>query len=393
MARKFLALFAAIILLSAGGLLSFGTVALASSPPQNLCVLPGPKVTRYYEGCEKDGGQRAKLDDTAPAEATKPARVAKAKAPPVAPMNTPIADLVVPAITNPLDSKSCHEGWNTHLAIGDSFSDLNFLDTGNCNVALAKGAQFSWSRDHIARNDQWSAKGAVAEELIWIRPGEKPDGAYLNMWAIAPTVNFQRVTNSNTALASQNANTLSYGFSSEAFFDNVGKVWQFYARARANVNSDFSGLTHSYSTTAEFQPLSDFYGIGRSFAIGSAAYFWALPLVRAQYFEKATNLATDPIFTAHHQVLRAGPVLSLNLIPQETANVDPNKPYTPKWLFNVTSSWYQDFLSSRTYQHVNPSFTYNFTDNIGLTVSYEWGQVETTGKKVDLATIGLSVKN
>jgi hypothetical protein len=89
------------------------------------------------------------------------------------------------------------------LAIGDSFSDLNFLNTANCNGAQAKGAQFSWSRDRVAFNDQWAAKGAVAEELIWINPNPVPDGPYLNLWAIAPTVTFQRVTNSNTALAAQ----------------------------------------------------------------------------------------------------------------------------------------------------------------------------------------------
>jgi hypothetical protein len=293
-----------------------------------------------------------------------------------------------------LDSKACHDGWNTHLAIGDSFSDLNFLNTANCNGALAKGAQFSWSRDHVALNDQWSAKGAVAEELIWIRPGKPPEGAYLNMWAIAPTVNFQRVTNSNTAMAAQNANVLSYGFSSEALFDHVDRVWQVYARARANINSDFSGLTHSYSTTAELQALSDAYGIGRNFAVGSLAYFWVIPLVRAQYFERESKLVKDPIFSAHNEVLRAGPVISLNFIPQDTTNVDPSKPAPPpKWLFNVTYSWYQDFFSSHTFQHVNPSLSYNFTDNIGLTLGYEWGQIETTGKKVDLTTISLTVKN
>ena len=93
-------------------------------------------------------------------------------------------------------------------------------------------------------------------------------------------------------------------------------------------------------------------------------------------------------------MLRAGPVLSLNFIPQETTDVDPNKPPpAPKWLLNVTYSWYRDFLSGRTFEHFNPSFTYNFTDNIGLTLGYERGQIEQTGKKIDLTTVSLSVKN
>ena len=100
------------------------------------------------------------------------------------------------------------------------------------------------------------------------------------------------------------------------------------------------------------------------------------------------------IRSSGNEVLRAGPVVSFNFVPQDTTNVDPSKPApAPKWLFNVTYSWYQDFLSSHTFQHVNPSLSYNFTDNIGLTLGYEWGQIEATGKKVDLTTISLTVRN
>jgi hypothetical protein len=394
MAKGVFGLLVASLMLPCAVELASSTPALAGASLDALCVLPDHKVKRYYARCARDGGQRATFEDTKPAEAVASAPNVMAKSQAL-PTKTSMTTAAAPVTTpNPLDSKACIDGWNTHLAIGDSFSDLNFLNTANCNGAQAKGAQFSWSRDRVALNDQWSAKGAVAEELIWIRPGAPPDGAYLNMWAIAPTVNFQRVTNSNTAMAAQNANVLSYGFSSEALFDQVGDVWQVYARGRANVNSDFTGLTHSYSTTAEFQALSDYYGIGRNFAVGSLGYFWVIPLVRAQYFERESKLVKDPIFSAHNEVLRVGPVVSLNFVPQDTTNIDPSKPApTPKWLLNVTYSWYQDFLSSHTFQHVNPSLSYNFTDNIGLTLGYESGQIETTGKKVDLTTISLTVKN
>jgi hypothetical protein len=44
-----------------------------------LCVLPGQKVKRYYEGCEKDGGQRAKFDDVMPDQVAAPTPTAKPK--------------------------------------------------------------------------------------------------------------------------------------------------------------------------------------------------------------------------------------------------------------------------------------------------------------------------
>ncbi len=76
--------------------------------------------------------------------------------------------------------------------------------------------------------------------------------------------------------------------------------------------------------------------------------------------------------------------LSFNFIPHDTTDADPNKPPPPpKWLLNVTYSWYRDFYSGRTFEHFN----------IGLTLGYESGRIEQTGKKVDLTTISLSVKN
>lgn len=293
-------------------------------------------------------------------------------------------------------SKGCVDGWNTHLVIGDSFNDLNFLNTATCQAGAAKGAQFSWTRDRVAANDQWSAKGAVAEKFIWVGgPDGPPNSAYLNLLAFAPFVTFQRVTNSNPKSASQNADVLSYGFSSEALFDRVADVWQVYLRARANVNSAFDGPIKSRSLTGEVQPLSDAYFIGRNIPIRGIGYFWVIPLIRAQYFQRVSNSTpADPIFNQSNDVFRAGPVISLNLIPQDSVNVDPNKPApAPLWILNVTYSWYRDFRNNQTYHHFNPSFTYNFTESIGASIGYESGQVDQTGKKIDLTTISLTIKN
>jgi hypothetical protein len=368
--------------------------ALAQAPLDKLCVMPDHKIKRNYRDCEKDGGQVGTFEETNTRPVTSEIKSNKKTKVTGAAIAEP-AKLPAIALTAP-NPNTCVDGWNRHLAIGDSFNDLNFLNTASCNAALAKGAQFSWSRDRVAVNDQWSAKGAVAQQFVWISPRDSvPDsGAYLNMLAIAPTVSFQRVTNSSSKLSAQNANVLSYGVSSEALVDRVADFWQVYVRGRANINADFDGIAHSWSTTGEFQALSDRYGIGRNFAVGSLGYFWVIPFVRAQYFHRESASILDPIFAFRNDVFRAGPVVSFNFVPQDEANVDPNKPaQAPKWLFNVTYSWYKDFLSSRTYYHFNPSLSYNFTDNIGVTLGYEVGQIDQTGKKIDMATIGLSVKN
>jgi hypothetical protein len=296
-------------------------------------------------------------------------------------------------------SKACDIGFSTHFVIGDSFNDLNFLDTSNCNPAPAKGAQLSWSRDGVAANRQWSVKGAVAEKLIWLYvPDSKPTAPYVNLFAVAPVVNFQRVVNSNAKLATtQNVDVLSYGFSGEALVANVQDVfqksWQVYVRARALANSDFEGNTKSWSGTFEVEPLSDFYHLGSNIQVGSLGYIWIYPLARAQYFQRVNN-STDPIFSGGNEVFRAGPAVSVSLIPQPTTDADPNKPRpAPQWILNLTYSWYRDFLHGQDFAHWNPSFTYNITDNVGLSLGYEKGKIETNGKDVDLATVSLTVKN
>jgi hypothetical protein len=336
------------------------------------------------------------LSETKPASQSKP--TVKPAAKPLGPIVAANAGNTSPIIPSPIDSaKGCHNGWNTHLTIGDSFNDLNFLSTKDCAAAGAKGAQFSWARDGIAFNDQWTAKGAVAERFVWLNePESKPTAPYLNLLAVAPVFTFQRVTNSNLTLASKNVDTLAYGFSSEALFDRVAKDWQVYLRARATANGDFEGHTHSWSATGEVQPLNRIF---EHITIPSVGYLILQPLIRAQYFERVgpanpTTYKNDPIFNLGANVVRAGPVISATIIPQPLENTDPNKPPPqPQWSFNITYSWYSDLVRRQTFEHFNPSFTYNFTDNIGLTLSYERGKVEQTGNKIDLASIGLSIKN
>ena len=206
---------------------------------------------------------------------------------------------------------------------------------------------------------------------------------------LLPFVNFQRVANTNPTVGkTSNVDSLSYGFSSEALIagiqDAFAKPWQVYARARLNANGDFEGNTNSWSTTFEIEPLSDAYFIGSNIPLSGVGYIWFYPLARAQYFERLHN-STDPIFNRGNEVFRAGPAVSLSLIPQPSPVFDPNKPRpAPQWILNFTYTWYHDFLHGQEFSHWNPSFTYNITDNVGLSVAYERGKIETSAKPVDL---------
>jgi hypothetical protein len=67
----------------------------------------------------------------------------------------------------------------------------------------------------------------------------------------------------------------------------------------------------------------------------------------------------------------------------------------PDWLQKFSGSvsfdWYQDTISNRKYQHLLAMLTYNITKNYGVTASYEDGEVEETGARIEITKVGLSV--
>lgn len=388
-------------LLLAGAYILWGTSANAKQYRYKVCFTEAGRYTLDVGHCAS-----AKLGDivtTAPIAGyrgtTSPPAATAAKINPQGVAPSTAAVTPSPDTSAARSSRVCPEGWFSHLVVGDSFTDLNFLNTANCNAAAAKGAQFSWSRDAIAGNSQWSAKGTAAWNSIWLyTPTERPTAPYVNLLAIAPVVNFQRVENTNPKVgATQNVDVLSYGFSSEALLagvhDPLLNSWQIYLRARGTANGDWEGHTNSWATTFELEPLSDAYRIGSNIMIGNFGYIWVYPLLRTQYFQ-AMNHSTDPIFIRGNEVLRTGPAISVSLVPQPTGSFDPSKPRPdPQWILNVVYTWYTDVLHGQQFQHWNPSFTYNITDNIGLSAAYESGKIETNGKSINLATVSLTVKN
>src|SRR5271166_4482492 len=143
-----------------------------------------------------------------------------------------------------------------HHILRDSYSDLSFFDTSTCATDLSKvkGATFSWSYDGIAKNNQWLAEGVAGARFLYLEQTPGTGEPYVNYIAIAPLVQFQRVTNSSPKQAKSNIDVLSPGVSSEAFIDQLTPNSQMYLGLRGNANGDFEGNVHSWSGTAEIQP-------------------------------------------------------------------------------------------------------------------------------------------
>jgi hypothetical protein len=282
-------------------------------------------------------------------------------------------------------------GATAYPFLRDSYADLSSgINPGDClpDLKKSKGAQFSWSRDRINNNDQWSAKGVAGLRFTWLGQGANSTDPYLNYFALVPLVRFQRVTNSNVKLSGQDVDVLSPGISGEFLFNQVlDPNLELYARGRANANSDFEGHTKSWSGTFELQPVYDPLRIGTNLIVGYT-YWTFSPLARFQYFSRVAN-SNDPLFATANNVARGGPVVALDIVPLDG---DPVPPMLRNFVINMTYSWYQDFYSQRTFQLFNSSLSYNVTDNFAITLAYEKGKVDETGKAIDLTTLGLGVK-
>jgi hypothetical protein len=204
---------------------------------------------------------------------------------------------------------------------------------------------------------------------------------------VAPLVNFNRLTNSNAKDVSSNLNVLSPGVQGEAFFENLADGYlQLYVNDRLNVNSTFEGETSSWSNTFQIAPVYWPLYIDRPIPIWYT-FRTVVPTFTVQYFDRL-NGASEPIFASSNRVFRYGPGVTVWMRFFDAA---PVPDWLQKFSGSVSFDWYQDTISNRKYQHLLAMLTYNITKNYGVTASYEDGEVEETGARIEITKVGLSV--
>jgi hypothetical protein len=286
--------------------------------------------------------------------------------------------------------QGCPQGFSGFPFVRDKYSDIAAVSTSDCSVNLQKlgGALFSWSNDRIANNQQWSATGLVGAQFFWVQQPPDQITPYVNIFSVAPLVRFQRVTNSK--LTTKDIDVLSPGISGEVLIDRAFVPdAQLYVRGRGNVNTSFAGITNSWSGTFEVQPVYDRLHIGTPIPLTALPSNWTfMPLARAQYFGRVNN-STDPLFLRSDRVFRAGPSIALVVTPFDGP---PVPDVLRKIVFSSSYTWYRDFIQTRNFVHYDLSLAYNITDNFGVKVTYEKGQIDESGKDVNLTYAGLTVK-
>jgi hypothetical protein len=293
---------------------------------------------------------------------------------------------------------STNGNWNSCFILRDSFEDISIF-SGPKDISAASGATFGWTKDDVAANRSWSAKGVAAYPFSWLNPDPAPaSGApYLVGLAFTPSMTFNRLTNSNPKLAKNDINVLNFNGGGEVGIGNLlDRTTTHYFRLRGGVQTDFDGNTHAWNATAEYQPITKWEGIPHlsspNALIPNYAVYEIDLIGRVQHFEKVGTSAL-PLFATHPQIDRGGPVAAFSIWPQQ----GPDSP-VPLWLqrFNFTATYSRlwDFNTSNVYGHFMTSLGFALDDNgnVGVKLSFERGKVEETGQDIQVTKISLTAK-
>jgi hypothetical protein len=282
-------------------------------------------------------------------------------------------------------------GWN--FLLRDSTEDIGVWQRPK-KAALAGGAQFGFSSDAAAANESWAAKGVATVVYSWLNNRDSNDPGVVG-FAFAPWASFNRLTNSNTSSAfkSKQLDVLSLGGTTELGYRQSNFV-DHYVRLKGGVNTDFEFNVRSWTAAAEWQPVSNQYGLSAPIFLGQPFTLQIDPIARLQTIQRV-NGSHDPIFTEHDRVWRAGPVISLVLQPAKDESGDG---ILPKFLqsaaFNLSYSALFDTYTGKDYYLLNTSLNVPFpgTENVGAKLSYARGYDDQTATWTDQFLIGLSAK-
>jgi hypothetical protein len=280
----------------------------------------------------------------------------------------------------------CPPGWR--FLLRNSAEDIGAFSCPK-DFKSATGAQFGFTADGIAGNQSFFGKGVAAVPYVWRNPvGEA--GPYVAGYALSPWMSFNRSTNSLQTLKSKEVNVLSLGGTGEVALAQILGGTQ-YLRSRTQYNTDFDGVAKSWSSAVEWQPVSNELGLSAPRPLGRYLVWEVDPIVRTIYSSRL-NGSLDPIFTARNEALRIGPVIALTVAPVQ------NDAVVPHWMqsasFSASYEYLRDVYSNRNYRLFNTAanLPLDAEGHLALQVAYQYGNVEETGGRVNLTTVGLSAK-
>jgi hypothetical protein len=284
---------------------------------------------------------------------------------------------------------------SSQLYLRQDFADFH---TFSSPKAQGVGADFDFTWDQEKPNRSLSAKGVAFVPLIFDHAWDESQRTqlYVGSIALAPSLRFEYLTNSNLQLKKNNVEILTPGVTAEAEIGNV-LGWSHFVRTRASLVTNMGHLDN-WQIHNEWQPIepAGHVCIGTPCPLlGTPALFRFDPVLVAEYSEMfhGSDLASQPLFMDHDRAFLLGPTLALKVYPNGL-----KKDELPVWLqnaeFTTAYNWYQDALSHHQYSRLDTAFTFKADkdDHVGVKLSYSRGNTQDTAQRVNVAKAGVAVK-
>lgn len=263
------------------------------------------------------------------------------------------------------------------------FADVNLFAAPQSD-ASASGAEFSYSRDNIAKDSTWAGTGLVAIAYSYFV--EDIYSPFVG-WTIAPYVSFNRAIHSNKI--SDNVDTSTLGISGEVGWQNPVFInGKDYVRGRfAVVRDDVLNSTNA-SGVIEWLPT---YAWFAGTLPGTLLVYNFTPEAMIQY-DSTTTPGKTLMFSGRKEALRIGPEAVLWMGVYDPAGTLPD--FLHRITANVTYHWWSELYSGRDDSWLDASLTYRLDDagHLGLKFAYNRGRTEETGALFDLYKVTLTAK-
>jgi hypothetical protein len=306
-----------------------------------------------------------------------------------------------PAFATSVDSKQNACAIGTTAIDFSLRSDFNNLGPAVCtqdNFFSERGAAFSLSHNYYTT--QWSETINGLAALSIRHYGEAP--GFLG-YAIGPYIQgFGSDLNDPTHTQGHWSDTLTAGAFFQFGFSNPFMPFNGQDWFRLRGGEVFASSTARSSTlVGEWLPVYGLLGhslpsIGREAQLpGTPVLYIFSPEAMVQYDKFDGGANTSLLFAHSHDALRVGPqfVEKLYFDPNRRVSADAQlDKILHNFFISATSHFATDVYSGRQYVWNAVSLNYNFNANIGASISYGHGNLETIGNKASQLMIGLSAK-
>jgi hypothetical protein len=316
-----------------------------------------------------------------------------------------------PEIKNPPPSAKANppeqSTWaQDHIFLRQSLKDLGTFSNPSA-LDKATGAQVSWTDDHVQKNRTWATQGLIGvKSEDW---GQGP--ANIQHQLVGTYFGWNSLENSGVKLKSKNIDDATFGFIHEVAFGKLeGQLSgaDHYFRTMGELITNFDGQTKSWKAALQYQPIGNggcppvgfscppetvFTHLGSVEPVGPYVLVVS-PTIDVEY-RGSLDGSKDPLFAFHRTVLRGGPSISIDLVPYTISDVPSNGlDFWGRTKFGFSYGYLHDLQRGRDYKILGASASYALDKdkNYALTLTYDRGELETTGQKEDVIKLALSAK-